>query len=235
MSELVEDCPRCGAGRTTFDVLESASISRIYNWQGRYEAFGVCRHCGKTTVFILRERGLEAANHVQSVGLSETRHPLNSLVEVEGYVSNKDTAAAEPPEHLPADIEAAFREGAICHAVGCSNAAAAMFRLCIDKASEGSIPADPAEGPNAKIRRSLGLRLEWLFDNGYLPKGLKELSECIKNDGNDGAHDGSLTKHDADDLMDFTVALLERLYTEPERLKKAAERRAARRAPPPAG
>lgn len=234
MSELVEDCPRCGAQRTTFDVLDSAPITRNYGWQGRYEAFGVCRHCGRTTVFVLSERNGDAAHHVQTSGLSKIKKSLNALVNVEGYVSIKDAAAAEPPEHLPVDIEAAFREGAVCHALGCSNAAAAMFRLCIDKASEGSLPADPAEGPNAKIRRSLGLRLEWLFDNGRLPAGLKELSECIKDDGNDGAHDGTLTKHDADDLMDFTVALLERLYTEPERLKKASERRAARRAALPA-
>lgn len=229
MSELLEDCPRCGAKRTTFDVLEAVQIRRVYDWQERYEAFGLCRHCRTTTVFVLRARNLEAAGHLSNVGISETRHSLNTLVDVEGYVSLKDVAAAQPPEHLPADIEAAFKEGAVCYSVGCSNAAAAMFRLCIDKASEGSIPADPALAPNAKIRRSLGLRLQWLFDNGYLPAGLKELSECIKDDGNDGAHDGTLTKHDADDLMDFTVALLERLYTEPERLKKASERRAARR------
>jgi len=46
---------------------------------------------------------------------------------------------------------------------------------------------------------------------------------------NDGAHAGSLTKVDAEDLLDFTTSLLERLFTEPERLKLAEARRAARR------
>lgn len=58
---------------------------------------------------------------------------------------------------------------------------------------------------------------------------LRELSLCIKEDGNDGAHAGSLTKDDAEDLLDFTFALLERIYTEPERLRLAQERRNARR------
>jgi hypothetical protein len=40
----------------------------------------------------------------------------------------------------------------------------------------------------------------------------------------------ALTKEDALDLQDFTVALLERVFTEPERLKLAEERRAQRRA-----
>ena len=83
--------------------------------------------------------------------------------------------------------------------------------------------------PNAKQRRDLGLRLPWLFDNKILASELRELAACIKEDGNDGAHAGTLTKTDADDLLDFTIALLERLVTEPKRLELAKERRDARR------
>jgi hypothetical protein len=52
---------------------------------------------------------------------------------------------------------------------------------------------------------------------------------CIKEDGNDGAHEGTLKKEDAEDILDFTVALLSRLYTEPERLRLAKLRRDKRR------
>jgi Domain of unknown function (DUF4145) len=71
--------------------------------------------------------------------------------------------------------------------------------------------------------------LQWLFERGYLPSDLRELSTCIREDGNDGAHAGTLTKQDAEDLLDFTRALLERLYTEPQRLRLAEERRRMRR------
>ena len=78
-------------------------------------------------------------------------------------------------------------------------------------------------------RATLELRLPWLFANGLLPQALKELSSCIKEDGNDGAHAGTLKQPDAVDLLDFTLELLERIYTEPERLRLAQERRDSRR------
>jgi Domain of unknown function (DUF4145) len=86
-----------------------------------------------------------------------------------------------------------------------------------------------AGGPNAKIRRDLGLRLPWLFANGKVPAELHDLSIVIKDNGNDGAHKGTLTKAEAGDLLDFTMALLGRLFTEPKKLELARERQQQRR------
>jgi hypothetical protein len=157
---------------------------------------------------------------------------VNTYMDVEKFVSLKDLISIRPPEHLPKDIEAAFKEGATCKSVGCYNAAGTMFRLCVDLATRSMLPAKDIPEPNAATRRNLGLRLPWLISKGYLPESLRELSTCIKDDGNDGAHVGSLTEADADDLLDFTVALLERMFTEPERLRVAKERRDARRSAP---
>lgn len=74
--------------------------------------------------------------------------------------------------------------------------------------------------------------MKWIFENEILPSDLEDLSRGIKDDGNDAAHDGSLNKDDAEDLLDFTYILLERVYTEPERVKIAAQRRVARRQTP---
>ena len=49
-----------------------------------------------------------------------------------------------------------------------------------------------------------------------LPEPLRDLSLVVKDEGNAGAHDGTLDAADADDLIDFTERLLTRLYTEPE-------------------
>ena len=106
-----------------------------------------------------------------------------------------------------------------------------MFRLCIDLATRRLLPAEDAPEPNNRIRRNLGLRLPWLFDRRLLPEELRELSTCIQQDGNDGAHAGTLRMEDAKDLRDFAIALLERLYTEPAKLQIAKERRAKRRQP----
>ena len=83
--------------------------------------------------------------------------------------------------------------------------------------------------PNSKERRDLRLRLQWLFAHNLLDASLKELAKCVREDANDGAHVGSLSKEDAEDLLDFTTALLERIVTEPRRFQQAEARRLARR------
>ena len=102
------------------------------------------------------------------------------------------------PEHLPEDIEAAFKEGATCLSVGCYNAAGTMFRLCVDFATKSKLPDQDDNGLNRSTRRSLGLRLAWLFDNGHLPIALRDLSAAVKEDGNDGAHAGTLSREETE-------------------------------------
>ena len=231
MSELVANCPRCRANRMTFDLVNEHFLSMHYRWQRRYEAFCICRECSRPTIFLLHQKEARADEILRKTRLSELPMSVNRVMEVISYVSLKDMADVDPPEHLPEDLDAAFREAATCVAVQCPNAAGTMFRLCIDLATRPLLPDGQARGLNSTVRRNLGLRLPWLFDNGHLPEDLRELSTCIQQDGNDGAHAGTLTTEDAEDLRDFAVALLERMYTEPEKLRLAKDRRAARRAP----
>jgi hypothetical protein len=178
---------------------------------------------------VLSEVGIDESKIIRQNGLAKVNGAVNGLVRIESFVSLKDRVETAPPEHLPKEIQSVFSEGATCSAVGCFNAAGTMFRLCVDLATRAMLPEADGDGLNSKVRRNLGLRLPWLFDRNLLPEALRELSSCIKEDGNDGAHEGSLQKEDAEDLLDFTTALLERLYTEPERLRLAKERREARR------
>jgi hypothetical protein len=230
MAELVADCSRCGSRRITFDLTQENLIGTKYNWQQWYEAFCICRNCRKSTIFLLAQDVDADKDVVHKNGLVKVNGSVNRYMRVEGTISKKDDVSTQPPQHLPGPIEAAFREGATCLAVGCNNAAATMFRLCVDLATKALLPEGEADGLNAKVRRDLGLRLPWLFASGRLPEALHDLSSCIKEDGNDGAHAGTLSKADAEDLLDFATALLERLYTEPEVLRLAKSRREARRA-----
>lgn len=231
MSQLVEDCPRCGARRIAFEVLGGVITGQNYGWQTNWEIFCLCGHCHHTTVFQVQAANVDYGKaFTENNSLVKLNGAINKVVVVKGYVSRSDRAARPAPEHLPENILAAFNEGAKCLAVGCHNAAGTMFRLCIDITTKGKLPEGEAPGLNHRVRRDLGLRLPWLFDNRYLPEDLRDLSTCIKEDGNDGAHQGNLTEADALDLLDFTEALLERLFTEPERLRLARERREQRRA-----
>lgn len=228
MSELVADCPRCRAKKMTFDLSNQLIVGIEYGWKYWVEAFCICRACKRSTIFVLSLRDINHMDIVDNNKLPQLDTAVNRIMDVESYISLKDNAAEQPPEHLPTGIEAAFREGAACMAIGCFNAAGTMFRLCIDLATRDMLP-EGDDGPNNKIRRNLGLRLPWLFDNAILPEALRELSHCIKEDGNDGAHEGTLSEEDAGDILDFTFIILERIYTEPKRIELAKERRAERR------
>jgi Domain of unknown function (DUF4145) len=229
MSVLVANCPRCKSQYMTFDVRSMMKIAVQYGWQRWYEAFGVCRSCKRGTIFVLRQRQHED-------GALDQRDLLNALasldphLEVDGFICLKDMAAESTPEYVEPPVSTAFHEGAVSVVVGNWNAAGTMFRLAIDLASKPLLPEGEVEGLNSKTRRDLGLRLPWLFANGLLPNDLRELSTCVHQDGNDGAHAGTLTREDAQDLLDFARALLERIITEPARLRLARERRDQRRA-----
>ncbi len=229
MAELVADCPRCGSTRITFDLLSSIHTITKYNWQYWYEVFAICRQCHRSTVFVLADDVDADYKEVHKIGLIKMDHAVNRYVRNEGFITLKDRAETKPPDYVPEEIEKVFSEGATCLKVSCWNAAGTMFRLCIDLVTRQMLPEQDTEGLNQRVRRNLGLRLPWLFDNQLLPESLRELSTCVREDGNDGAHAGTLGKEDAEDLLDFTYILLERIYSEPERIRLAAERRRARR------
>lgn len=231
MSQYVDDCPRCRAQRIAFEVKSITFVGQEYGWQNYYETFCVCGNCNRSTVFLIAMRDPKTEVALKnSGGLIGFVGSLNKLVSSKGFISTKDRDTQPAPEYLPDNIRAAFEEGAKCMAVGCFNAAGTMFRLSVDMTTKDKLPGGEVDGLNYKTRRDLGLRLPWLFDNGYLPDDLRDLSHCVKEDGNDGAHQGTLSKEDALDLLDFTEALLKRIYTEPERLRLAKERREQRRA-----
>lgn len=231
MAELIQDCPRCGARNSTFDVLGDRVTLR--GDPRTYEVFSFCRACQKCIIFIVQSNTtLQQLTNWDAPGsISNIPGVLGHRLIVIGFTSVKDVQTRVPPDHLPDSIQACFAEGAACFAIECFNASAAMFRLCLDLATKSLLPAEEIEsGPNRAQRTRLYDRIDYLFDQSILPAGLRDLAECVREDGNDGAHDGTLMKADAEDLIDFTEALLERVFTEPERLRLAKERRDNRRA-----
>jgi hypothetical protein len=235
MAALLEtNCPRCGTKQMTFDVTAEVLIEVVYDWQRRYEAFAICRRCRTPTIFVLHQSEANpfVREQLRLHGILGKQGSLNEWFKVEGYVSLKDEEPVQPPDCLPGPVAAAFAEGAKCLAIDCFNAAGTMFRLAIDLATRPMLPPDTDTSISRKERRDLGLRLPWLFKSGRLPLALQELSVAVREDGNDGAHQGTLTEDDAQDLLDFATLLLERIFTEPERLRLAAARRLDRRGTP---
>ena len=227
MAQLTSDCPRCRHSRVGFNALAQSHVDTSFGWQRYFELFCVCRNCGKATIFVVAQRDSQIQDPVKF-------DSVNDGYEVRRFVAVSDMIDNAAPEHLSPELAAVFREGAVCKSVKCFNAAGTMFRLCVDLATRPLLPpeGEEAQGLNAKVRRDLGLRLPWLFSSQRLPADLKSLSDCIREDGNDGAHQGTLTENEAEDLQDFAAALLSRMFTEPERLRLAEERRKERRKKP---
>jgi len=232
MAEFVANCPRCESKAVTFDLYADVWVSTEYNWQTRHEVFAECRHCGRPTIFRFHLRISALKDKFRGDNLiAKIEKSTEAMFAVDGPITVRDAMAQPAPDLIPENIRQVFEEGASSLAAGCYNAAGAMFRLCLDIATKSLLPHEGEEPqPNREQRTKLAFRLAWLFDQGRLPKDLAGLADCVRHDGNDAAHDGTLSQADAEDLLDFATALLERAFTEPGRLKIAEARRAARRA-----
>jgi len=212
-------------------MLDFAPIRTNGFLSGDGEVFSVCRNCHLSTVFVMSPRTIDLP-HAFSEKYTYSEGVVNEHLTLKGFISLKDLAAAKPPEHLPGDIARAFNEGSTCFSVNCFNAAVAMYRLCLDLATKSLLPQEDTPGLSEHGRRNLSPRLKWLFENKRLDHTLEDLSHCIKDNGNDGAHDGTVTDKDAQDVQDFTFELLDRLYTRPKRIELAKSRRDERHKTP---
>ena len=221
MAMLILDCPRCGERRMTMDLKAASTYTEGLV---HHEMYLQCRHCNKSAVW-----------HAQP-GIN--KHPPGALLSSKEVVNDhlvnvsvvRPVASSQPaPEHTPANLKKIFDEGAECYAIGCWNAAGSMFRKIVDEISKSLLPPSTEAVPDKHTRYNLKPRLKWLFDNGKLAKEVEGLADCIREDANDAVHNAPIGEPEATDLLDFTVQLLERLYTTPGRLKAAEGRRLARR------
>ena len=224
---LIHDCPSCGVKKLTFDVKGVIYVRKSDTRDKYAEVFSSCRECGHGTIFILRD---ESPNHlVREYNILQGNGNLNGYCSIDGVVNFVEFLTIDPPSHLPPDVQKAFSEGARAHAVECWNASACMFRASIDLATRKLLPENDITGLDDNIRRSLARRLKWLFKSEILHRDLEVLATCVKEDGNEAIHSTTLVEEDAIDLLEFTVALLERIYTEPKKITLAEKRRRERR------
>lgn len=233
MAELVANCPRCGVSKMTFDIFADVYVGLEFGWKSGHEVFARCRECNRPSIFLTKLRDqLKGIETKKDTIISKLPGAISELWMVVKPITVSDVGSRIPPDYLPAEVELAFTEGARSLSAGNFNAAGAMFRAAIDLTTKNFLPdvedADVTQ-PNKKQRYDLGPRLDWLFENGVLPKDLASLAKVVREHGKDGVHDASLTATDAADMEDFCYMLLERIYTEPGRVAAAEARRIARR------
>lgn len=234
MPLLQIDCPRCGAKSMTADVPVSVGIGNSVR-PTHWEVFAVCRKCKKGSIQKVRAASNSLSGIAASMG-NFVPHTVNGnldhLVDIIGGLDSSDFSPADVPEYMSPTVRNAYVEAVSNIRMGCPNAAAAMFRLALDLATKEKVQAIPAADPqpNSDEKRVLAKRVDWLFEQKLLPATLKPLATALRENANDGAHDGVLTMQDANDLYDFAEALMYEIYTVPGQINAINKRRVARRA-----
>ncbi|WP_156359841.1 DUF4145 domain-containing protein [Sphingomonas sp. Leaf10] len=224
------DCPRCNTVKATFD---ASSAVEIPGRPDSFSTFGACRNCRRASIFNL-------FNKYNSKSPMDKAFTNNSLNDGFGISLSKPvfSGVAACPEYVPEDIERVFREAGTCFSVGAFDASGAMSRKVLDASTRTlvnvepqSVDKDHADYISWKQFKDLRLRLDWLFERNKLPNSLKELASCVHQDGNDAAHSlETIGRESALDLQDFTISILETLYTVPGRVAANIQRREQRRA-----
>ena len=120
---------------------------------------------------------------------------------------------------LPKPIRAAFDEAVTCIRAKAFTAAAIMCR----KTLEGICAEHDVK------ERNLAKSLEKLRDSEVIDKKLFEWADSLRLFGNDAAHDVDVvvSPQDAKDILDFTRALVEYVFTFQERFAAFQKRRTA--------
>ena len=119
---------------------------------------------------------------------------------------------------VPDPIRGAFGEALACFSAKAFTATALMCR----KAVEGMCEDQAAGGG------SLAARLKRLRDSGAIENRLYEWADQLRISGNEAAHDVGvrIERRDAADMLEFTRAVMEYVYTFSSRFEHFKKRRA---------
>jgi len=129
-----------------------------------------------------------------------------------------------PPSDLrvnpnaPPDIQAAFEEACACYRAQAFTASAIMCR----KTLEGICAV------HSVAERTLAASLKTMKDMGLIDERLFEWSDSLRVAGNEAAHGVGLTiaQTDAKDILEFTNAILDYLFSYRDRFEQFKLRRA---------
>lgn len=135
-------------------------------------------------------------------------------------------AVLYPPEDnrvnpgLPAPLKSAYREAISCFKAKAYTATAIMCR----KTLEGICVEHGVRGNN------LVSNLKELKDKGIIENRLFEWADALRISGNEAAHDVTVTisPEDARDILEFTNALLEYIFTFRDKFEEFKKRRSSK-------
>ena len=145
---------------------------------------------------------------------------LTDYDEIWGYVVLYPPPDNRVNQRLPDPIKSAYHEAISCFKSKAYTATAIMCR----KTLEGICAEHGVKGNN------LVANLKELKDKGIIENRLYEWADALRISGNEAAHDVTVTisPEDARDILEFTNALLEYMFTFRDRFEQFKQRRLAK-------
>jgi len=120
---------------------------------------------------------------------------------------------------LPISVDGAFREAISCYKAKAYSATAIMCRKSLEAVCDA----------HAFKKGVLASKLQEMKDKGIIESRLFQWAEALRIAGNQAAHDvdSTIVAQDARDLIQFTEALLEYVFTFRDKFDQFMKRRAA--------
>lgn len=246
---LISNCNFCNSQKTRLDVLKT-TMNTYYSWQNiifYWQAFCQCSNCKKAMIFHIEANSDKIRNDfllkqnekdqlLQTIDLCTfEKTNINDHVNIKSIISPPLKLQNTCPSHVPENIKIIYDEATKCLSMDCFVASGSMFRLCLDLVTKNLLEKWLEKNitsqlqPNKNQRNRLADRIDFLIGENKISKGLSKLAHCIRDDGNDSAHDGNTGESEALDCLDFTEALLKEVYTFPAQIQEAEKRRLERR------
>ncbi|CAI3953176.1 DUF4145 domain-containing protein [Commensalibacter papalotli (ex Botero et al. 2024)] len=209
-----------------------------------FNIFSKCRECKLPTIFSIyrnitnaviheniAERWLdkddiakETTKWTVYINQEEDGNLLDNF-QIEKIIRPPVNISYQCPEHVPEDIKGKFDEAAQCHANDCIVASSMMLRLCLETVIKDLLKTNNEQ--KQKVYLSDGIKN--LSEKNLISKRIQYFANEIRFDGNYAAHEGKMDQENLQDLFDFTIALLEDVYTQPKKIELSQERRAQRK------
>lgn len=143
-----------------------------------------------------------------------------------GFAADAPGIFYPPPRRLspaiPEELRDEFTEARACFQAKAYRASVMMARHALERTCH----------MNGATKGTLQAKLETLEENGTISGDLTEWADLLRLTGNAGAHDDDdMSPKDAEDMLDFTEALLNQLYVLRARFDEFKARRQQKTAP----
>lgn len=226
MAFYIRKCNHCSADKVKFNVLSyTFDLDEYLTY-----FFLVCENCFMPTTIKMETSNHQILSFLKNKEFKiENQFNLDTFFYNDQIVNTPSNSLRRCPEHVPLNLKSIFDEAAICYSQSCYIACSSMLRLCLDVTTKELLAQYNTEVNENKRIDTLANRVTFLFEKQVIPNDLKALIDNIRLDGNDAVHEGSTEREEAEDLLDFSELLLERIYTMKKQIEIAQARRLTRR------